>query len=169
MSDQERNDEYEDICMLCKRPESVTGKMFKLYQNMSICSDCMHMTMDTMSQMDYMAGMPPMYGVMPEMQTSDEADEDIDEDVDSDDDMEEETENPGEGEDTKKKGNSNPFSGFHNIGFINLADFGPGDGIPNRQRLKKKKKSDTPPIDLKDVPSPHQIKAQLDEYVVGQE
>ena len=76
MSDQERNDEYEDICMLCKRPESVTGKMFKLYQNMSICNDCMHMTMDTMSQMDYMSSMPGMYGVMPEMMvpTEDEKD-----------------------------------------------------------------------------------------------
>ena len=48
MSDQERNDEYEDLCMLCKRPESVTGKMFKLYQDVCLCNDCMHMTMDTM-------------------------------------------------------------------------------------------------------------------------
>ena len=50
-----------------------------------------------------------------------------------------------------------------------MSDFGGGDGIPNRQKLKKKKKSDVPPIDLKDVPSPHEIKARLDEYVVGQE
>ena len=67
MSDQEKNDEYEDICMLCKRPESVTGKMFKLYQNVCLCNDCMHMTMDTLSQMDYMQGMPTMYGTMPGM------------------------------------------------------------------------------------------------------
>ena len=44
--------------------------------------------------------------------------------------------------DKKKKSNANPLSGFHNIGFMNLADFNQGDGIPNRQRLKKKKKSD---------------------------
>lgn len=165
MSDQERNDEYEDICMLCKRPESVTGKMFKLYQNMSICNDCMHMTMDTMSQMDYMSSMPGMYGIMPDGQMSLENDED-----DNTDETEvNENEETEEGEEKKKKTNSNPFADFHNVRFINLGDFGPGDGIPNRQRLKKKKKSDTPPFDLKDVPSPHQIKAQLDEYVVGQE
>ena len=164
MSDQERNDEYEDICILCKRPESVTGKMFKLYQNMCLCNDCMHMTMDTMSQMDGMPGMPPFYGNMPGMQINEETEED---DVD----MIEEAEDGEEKEDSKetKKSQSNPFSGFHNIGFINLSDFGGGDGIPNRQRLKKKKKSDVPPIDLKDVPSPHEIKARLDEYVVGQE
>lgn len=163
MSDQERNDEYEDICMLCKRPESVTGKMFKLYQNMCLCNDCMHMTMDTMSQMDGIPGMPPMYGTMPGMQMTTEMEEDDTEIEDG--------ENGDEKEESKenKKSQSNPFSGFHNIGFINLSDFGGGDGIPNRQRLKKKKKNDVPPIDLKDVPSPHEIKARLDEYVVGQE
>ena len=169
MSDQERNDEYEDICILCKRPESVTGKMFKLYQNMCLCSDCMHMTMDTMSQMDGipgMPGMPPFYGNMPGMQMTIEPEEEDTDMVDEPEDGDGE-----EKEDSKesKKSQSNPFSGFHNIGFINLSDFGGGDGIPNRQRLKKKKKSDVPPIDLKDVPSPHEIKAKLDEYVVGQE
>ena len=167
MSDQERNDEYEDICMLCKRPESVTGKMFKLYQNVSICNDCMHMTMDTMSQMDYMSSMPGMYGMMPEMNMpveTEETDSELEADADNDDDAETE-----DGEEKKKKSKPNPFGDFANVRFINLADFGPGDGIPNRQRLKKKKKSETPPLDLKDVPSPHQIKAQLDEYVVGQE
>ena len=166
MSDQERNDEYEDICILCKRPESVTGKMFKLYQNMCLCSDCMHMTMDTMSQMDGIPGMPPFYGNMPGMQMTIEPEEEDADMVDEPEDGDGE-----EKEDSKesKKSQSNPFSGFHNIGFINLSDFGGGDGIPNRQRLKKKKKSDVPPIDLKDVPSPHEIKAKLDEYVVGQE
>ncbi len=165
MSDQERNDEYEDICMLCKRPESVTGKMFKLYQDVCLCNDCMHMTMDTMSQMDYLQGMPPMYGTIPGMTMPSEKN------VEETDEKDKDEEN-GEDDDSKENKtskNNNPFSGFHNIGFINLSDFGGGDGIPNRQRLKKKKKSDVPPIDLKDVPSPHEIKARLDEYVVGQE
>ena len=138
MSDQERNDEYEDICMLCKRPESVAGKMFKLYQNMCICSDCMHMTMDTMSQMDYMTGMPPMYGTMPGMKDISDVKTSESEVVTEDLEKEDET---GD-EEKKDKNASNPFSGFRNIGFINLADFGQGDGIPNRQRLKKKKKSE---------------------------
>ena len=160
MNDQERNDEYEDICVLCKRPESVTGKMFKLYQNMCLCNDCMHMTMDTMSQMDYMPGMQTMYKVPKEMQETSTEETEV---------LEGDDEKKENGDEKKEGKGANSFSGFHNIGFINLADFGGGDGIPNRQRLKKKKKSDTPPFDLKDVPSPHQIKAQLDEYVVGQE
>ncbi len=168
MSDQERNDEYEDICMLCKRPESVTGKMFKLYQNMCLCNDCMHMTMDTMSQMDYMPGMPPMYGTMPGMSPSAEKEEAVEEKLATNEEAQD-SEDEEETKETKKSKDANPFSGFPNIGFINLADFGQGDGIPSRQRLKKKKKSDVPPIDLKDVPSPHEIKARLDEYVVGQE
>lgn len=170
MSDQERNDEYEDICMMCKRPESVTGKMFKLYPNMCICNDCMHMTMDTMSQMDYMSGLS-MENFVPggAKTTADNGEKDS-----SGDDEKNPADDNGENKDDKdgkeeKKSGQPSFMDFPNVRFINLGDFGVGDGIPNRQRLKKKKKSDTPPLDLKDVPTPHQIKAKLDEYVVGQE
>ena len=169
MSDQERNDEFEDLCMLCKRPESVTGKMFKLYQDVCLCNDCMHMTMDTMSQMDFMQGMPPMYGGFPGMQMTITPGEEDTDSVEGEEDNENEDGEEKEDSNEKKKSSANPFSGIPNIGFINLSDFGGGDGIPNRQRLKKKKKSDVPPIDLKDVPSPHEIKSRLDEYVVGQE
>ncbi|MBQ4283822.1 MAG: ATP-dependent Clp protease ATP-binding subunit ClpX [Lachnospira sp.] len=43
--------------------------------------------------------------------------------------------------------------------------------IPKKQKLKKKKSDEPkkPLIDMKDMPAPHQIKAMLDEYVVGQE
>lgn len=45
--------------------------------------------------------------------------------------------------------------------------------IPKKQRLKKKKstedKSSLEPIDIKKIPPPHEIKRQLDEYVIGQE
>ena len=45
-------------------------------------------------------------------------------------------------------------------------------GIPNSQRLKKKKqkeKKDKPALDINSIPAPHRIKAMLDEYVVGQD
>lgn len=45
-------------------------------------------------------------------------------------------------------------------------------GIPNSQRLKKKKKDEKkekPVLDIHSIPAPHKIKAMLDEYVVGQE
>lgn len=47
------NAEYEDVCFICRRPESKAGKMFKLPNNICVCSDCMHKTMETVSQFDY--------------------------------------------------------------------------------------------------------------------
>lgn len=59
------------------------------------------------------------------------------------------------------------FPGMPGIHFMNMSDF---QDMPNKQKLKKKKeKSELPPIDLKTIPAPHEIKAMLDEYVVGQE
>lgn len=60
------------------------------------------------------------------------------------------------------------MSGMPGIHFMNLSDFG---DMPERQKIKKRKKGDNqiPPIDLKSVPAPHEIKAMLDEYVIGQE
>ena len=45
--------DYEDVCFICRRPESKAGKMFKLPNNICVCDDCMHKTMDTVSQFDY--------------------------------------------------------------------------------------------------------------------
>ncbi|MEG0804867.1 MAG: ATP-dependent Clp protease ATP-binding subunit ClpX [Lachnospiraceae bacterium] len=58
-----------------------------------------------------------------------------------------------------------------NIGVFDLSDL---EGtLPKSQRLKKKKAKEehkVPPVlDIKSIPAPHKIKAQLDEYVVGQE
>lgn len=65
----------------------------------------------------------------------------------------------------------NGQNGFPNISFVNLADLQGDGGIPNKQKLKKKKKAEGPkPVfNIKDIPAPHKIKASLDEYVVGQE
>lgn len=57
---------------------------------------------------------------------------------------------------------------------MNLQDMFPGniqDGIPKSQRLKKKKPKEKsePAIDLKQILPPHQIKARLDDYVIGQD
>ena len=56
-----------------------------------------------------------------------------------------------------------------NISMINLSDL--QGGMPNNQKLKKKKPKaqSEPVIDIKQIPAPHKIKASLDEYVVGQE
>lgn len=43
---------FEDICYMCRRPESVAGKMLKMAGNMCVCRDCMQKTFDMMSSGD---------------------------------------------------------------------------------------------------------------------
>ena len=55
------------------------------------------------------------------------------------------------------------------VQFLNLSDL---DSLfPKKQKVKRKKPGEkkTPAINIKDIPAPHKIKAQLDEYVIGQE
>ncbi len=132
----EEKKEYEDVCFICRRPESKAGKMFKLPNNICVCSDCMHKTMDTVSQFDYqgLLNNPSVFG--------------------------------GNQSDDNKGGRR-----FPNISIVNLADLQGEGGIPNKQKIKKKseKKKSQPVLDIKNIPAPHKIKAQLDEYVIGQE
>ncbi len=125
--------EYEDVCFICRRPESKTGKMFKLPNNISVCNDCMHKTMDTVSQFDYQGMLNPSF-------------------------MDDLNKNMSE-------------KGYPNIRFVNIADLQGEGGIPNKQKIRKKKQkpSDEPVLDIKNIPPPHKIKAQLDDYVIGQE
>ncbi len=131
----DNSDEYEEVCFICRRPESKTGKMFKLPNHICVCNDCMHKTMDTVSQFDYQ-------GLL--------------------------------NHPDNMNGNVSDFNngkGFPNISFVNLADLQGDGGIPNKQKIKKKKKAEesAPVIDIKNIMPPHKIKAKLDDYVVGQE
>ena len=128
-----KESEYEDVCFICRRPESKAGKMFKLPNNITVCSDCMHKTMDTVSQFDYM-GMLNNPSMMDDL-------------------------------------NKSMGQGFPNIRFVNINDLQGEGGIPNKQKLKKKKpkNGEEPVLDIHKIPAPHQIKARLDEYVIGQE
>lgn len=42
-------DEYEDVCFICHRPESKAGKMIHLTPEIHICAECMQRTMDMMN------------------------------------------------------------------------------------------------------------------------
>ena len=198
--------EYEDVCIICRRPESKAGRMFHLPGNITVCDDCMHKTMETVSNMD-MNGMFPNMGYM-DMQSfmnsmnmnngnmsdstqektvkgAEEADEkaealekessdekksletattESDDVVEAEDIEEDEEEAP---KDKKAQGSPFGFGGFPNISFVNLSDL--QEGMGGRNRVKKKKKDSKPLIELKDIPAPHKIKEQLDEYVIGQE
>ena len=109
---------YEKYCFMCHRPESVTGKLIDLPNNICVCQDCMQKSFDAMNNMPF--------------------------------DLSQLTNTPG-------------------IHFMNMSDL---EGLlPKKQKVKKKKEGEPkkPIIDIKDIPAPHKIKAQLDEYVVGQE
>ena len=137
-ADEDEDDSpYEDVCFVCRRPESVTGKQFKLPNNICVCNDCMHKTMDAVSQFDYQGMLDPS--------------------------MLAQSMNQSDLSDLSKK--------FPNISFVNLADLQGDGGIPNKQKLKKKKKKaeNEPILDIKNIPPPHKIKAQLDDFVVGQD
>ncbi len=43
------DDGYEKICFICHRPESVTGKMIELPNNITVCPDCMQRSFDVMN------------------------------------------------------------------------------------------------------------------------
>ena len=45
--------EYEVYCQMCRRSKSQVKDMFRLFDGMYICSDCMHKTMDTMGQFGF--------------------------------------------------------------------------------------------------------------------
>ena len=130
----DKENDYEDVCFICRRPESKAGRMFKLPNHISVCSDCMHKTMDTVSQFDYQGMLNNTVNF---------------------------------GQDSNKEGRSK----FPNISFVNIADLQGDGGIPNRQKLKKKKRKEQADavLNVKDLPAPHKIKAQLDDFVVGQD
>ncbi len=132
--EEKKESEYEDVCFICRRPESKAGKMFKLPNHICVCNDCMHKTMDTVSQFDYQGMLN----------------------------------NPDLMDDLNKNLNNN---GYPSIRFVNIADLQGEGGIPNKQKLKKKKPKNEkePVLDIKNIPPPHKIKAQLDDYVIGQE
>ena len=126
VSDSDDKKEFEDICYICRRPESKAGKMIHLpmNSNICICSDCMQKSLDAMNNSNFnysdmmnQINMQDLFAMPPMM---------------------------------------NNFT---------------GDPVPKSQKIKKKKPKEEqkPLIDLKNIPAPHKIKAQLDDYVIGQE
>ena len=57
--------EYEDICYMCRRPESVAGKMIHIQSDICICNDCMQKTFDTMNTGGFNLGDMMSTGRMP--------------------------------------------------------------------------------------------------------
>ena len=64
-NDNSNKDEYEQICYMCRRPESKAGKMIKIPNSIAICQDCMQKTFDTMNQGGFPMGDMMNFGGMP--------------------------------------------------------------------------------------------------------
>ena len=118
--DTNQRDEYEKVCVLCRRPESKAGKMFVFPNDFCICGDCMQRSFDAIQN---------------------------------------------SGVDYSQLMHMNPQQ-MMNFSFTDTPP-----EMPKNQRLKKKKeeKKTEPVFDIRHIPAPHKIKAQLDEFVVGQE
>lgn len=68
------------------------------------------------------------------------------------------------------------FMDLSNMPNMNMNQFMPVDDIPKKQKIKKKKekeeksqKEEEPELTLSTIPAPHEMKAQLDDYVIGQD
>lgn len=113
------HEEFEEVCYLCRRPESKVGKMIHIPNQISICSDCMQKTFDTINNGDnpylHMMGMNPNVMNLSQLQSD----------------------------------------------------------IPKTQKIKKSKPEEEEKqqevFDRKKIPSPHVIKASLDDFIIGQE
>ncbi len=180
--------EYESVCMLCHRTESQAGKMIPIMGGMCVCSDCMNRTMDMMSRMDMsQMGFDPstMQDFVNTMMnngnaanttsnqdiTNEKAPETAGSEADSVKQADADSDEQKEDGDQKTSEKGTPlgsiFQGMPNISFLNVADLF-GGAEPGRSRVKKSTEH-KPIIELKDIPAPHKIKEQLDEYVIGQE
>lgn len=170
MNKEYKDDEYEKICYLCRRPESKAGKMITMPGNICVCADCMQKTFDTVSNTDLSNfNMGAFTQMFPNNQTSKE---NVKQEptVKEGDESAITIEPKQEGTETKeeKDKKNSGMTGFPNISFLNLADF---PGMGTRQKVKKRAKGEKaePPIDFSKILPPHKIKEKLDEYVIGQE
>ncbi len=168
------SEEFESVCMICRRSESKAGPMIHMPGGICVCNDCLQKTIDmaenlNISNPNMFNGFNPMDGFMgngfnnPPTSQEDTAKDEEKEDEQSEEKKPEEGSEKNDeegGEDTSKR------QGYPNISFLNLGDF--AGGFPGRQRVKKKKKP-VEPINIKDILPPHKIKEKLDDYVIGQD
>ncbi len=163
--------DYEDVCSICHRTESVAGKMLKMSDAMCICMDCLQKSTDMLNESPYreMLGMDPssLAGMFPGMvpggtEGMNPSIADADRQLNNKDSNE-----PDQKEEKKEESKQNAPRGTF---FLNLNDL-MGGNINPRTKIKKRSPGEKrePIIKLKDIPAPHKLKAKLDEYVIGQE
>ncbi len=184
----EDNKQYEEVCGMCRRTESVAGKLLHLPGNISICRDCLQRSFDSLAGGFPFGGLD-LGNLFPGKNFDGKISFDLTANPGKNEGTEtetpEKTEDPASPSEPSKTGEQekpqdrpdnnrrviegNPFGSslFH---FIFNPTSVMGD-VPDSQRIKKKQKEKEPVPELKidELPPPHVIKAQLDEYVIGQE
>ena len=176
-----QNNGYEEVCAVCRRTESVAGKMIQLQKDFCICKDCLQKSFDMINEMSQngqlddltkmMQGMPltgmpniPGMNLNPGNDSGAETSSSNEEKKDGGKEGEKKDGDKKDAGEEKKSSGSTPL--FLNLGSI----FGGQNPNLERTRIKKKeRKKDEPLIDINKVPAPHKIKAMLDEYIIGQE
>lgn len=176
-----QNNGYEEVCAVCRRTESVAGKMIQLQKDFCICKDCLQKSFDMINEMSQngqlddltkmMQGMPltgmpniPGMNLNPGNDSGAENSSSNEEKKDGGKEGEKKDGDKKDSGEEKKSSGSTPL--FLNLGSI----FGGQNPNLERTRIKKKeRRKDEPLIDINKVPAPHKIKAMLDEYIIGQE
>ena len=64
---EDKQNEYEDICYICRRPESKAGTMMKIPNGICICADCMQKTFNAMNNNPFPMGGIDLTGFSPFM------------------------------------------------------------------------------------------------------
>ncbi len=175
--------DYEDVCSICHRTESVAGKMLKMTDSLCICMDCLQKSSDMINQSPYkdMLGMDPatlsaMFpGMTPDAGMNAAVSEKKEENPDAFLTEGDKTEKSDKGdeetkEDKKEDKKDDRPQGPRGTFFLNLNDI-MGQNFNPRTKIKKRNPDEKkePFIKLKDIPAPHKLKARLDEYVIGQD
>ncbi len=139
-------DNFDVYCAVCRRTEKQAGaKLIKMPQNMYICPDCLQRSMDMMDN-----------GYFDNFDMSNLDMNHINEMMKGfgGGPRNQTKDNSGDQENKKKPGKQAGFKGLR---------FG------NQTSADEEEKPKEPELTLKDLPAPHKIKEQLDEYVIGQE
>ncbi len=156
MSDdnKEKRDGYENSCAMCRRPESMAGHLFLVPPNLYLCNDCLQKSFDMMSGIMGPGILnPSAFGSNGGGQTTGE----------------------GNGSDAGTDGVANADNmPYGNVHFVFPGDF-QGQAAPRFKPRKKEAPAQDEQVaagdimDIEKLPAPHEIKARLDEYVIGQE
>ncbi len=178
----DNNDKEIKYCQLCRRPSSSVKDMFRLSDELYVCSDCMHNMLDSLTRFAG-NGSPSGFNLkdMPDLSKlvdPKNADKGVSDKPDAPKEgffsglkkQKEDKKEPEGDEETKDDGISgfSPNFSFPGVSFLNMSDL--QGMLSGRPKVKKKKTSDhVPEIDINNIPRPDRIKAMLDEYIVGQD